>query len=153
MSTIEQNLEKLGVALPAPAVPVASYVPYVISGKTLYISGQLPVVNGEMIKGTLGRDVSIEQGQDAARACAVSILAQAKAALAGDLSRITRLVKLGGFVASTPDFFDHPKIINGASDLMVAALGDAGKHARFAVGVSALPFGVAVEIDAIFEIA
>lgn len=153
-SAIQQRLESLGVTLPTPAAPVANYVPYVMSGKTLYISGQLPVgLDGQMVKGQLGRDATLEQGQDAARLCAVNILAQANAALEGDLSRIARCVKLGGFVASSSDFFDHPKVINSASDLIVGALGDAGRHARFAVGVAALPFGAAVEIDAIFELA
>lgn len=154
VSAIQQRLESLGVTLPTPAAPVANYVPYVMSGKTLYISGQLPVgLDGQMVKGQLGRDATLEQGQDAARLCAVNILAQANAALEGDLSRIARCVKLGGFVASSSDFFDHPKVINSASDLIVGALGDAGRHARFAVGVAALPFGAAVEIDAIFELA
>lgn len=153
-SAIQQRLESLGVTLPTPAAPVANYVPYVMSGKTLYISGQLPVgLDGQMVKGQLGRDATLEQGQDAARLCAVNILAQANAALEGDLSRIARCVKLGGFVASSSDFFDHPKVINSASDLIVGALGDAGRHARFAVGVAALPFGAAVEMDAIFELA
>ncbi|MDP2206263.1 MAG: RidA family protein [Alphaproteobacteria bacterium] len=152
-SAIQERLQSLGVTLPTPAAPVANYVPFVISGKTLYISGQLPVgLDGQMVKGQLGRDATLEQGQDAARLCAVNILAQANAALDGDLSRIARCVKLGGFVASTTDFFDHPKVINSASDLIVGALGDAGRHARFAVGVAALPFGAAVEVDAIFEL-
>lgn len=153
MTTIENNLKNLGITLPQPAAPVASYVPFSIVGQTLYISGQLPVQpDGQMIKGHLGDTVSIEDGQQAAKFCAINILAQARAAVGGDLSRIKKLVKLGAFVASTPSFTDHPKVVNGASDLMVAALGDAGKHARFAVGVPSLPFGVAVEIDAIFEI-
>lgn len=153
-SAIQQRLQSLGVTLPTPAAPVANYVPFVLSGKTLYISGQLPVgLDGQMVKGQLGRDATLEQGQEAARLCAVNILAQANAALGGDLSRIARCVKLGGFVASTSDFFDHPKVVNSASDLIVGALGDAGRHARFAVGVAALPFGAAVEVDAIFELA
>ncbi len=153
-SAIQERLQSLGVTLPTPAAPVANYVPFVISGKTLYISGQLPVgLDGQMVKGQLGRDATLEQGQEAARLCAVNILAQANAALDGDLSRIARCVKLGGFVASSSDFFDHPKVINSASDLIVGALGDAGRHARFAVGVAALPFGAAVEVDAIFELA
>jgi len=153
-SAIQERLQSLGVTLPTPAAPVANYVPFVIAGKTLYISGQLPVgLDGQMVKGQLGRDATLEQGQEAARLCAVNILAQANAALGGDLSRIARCVKLGGFVASTSDFFDHPKVINSASDLIVGALGDAGRHARFAVGVAALPFGAAVEVDAIFELA
>ncbi len=153
MSSIEQKLKDLNITLPIPAAPVASYVTTVISGNTLYVSGQLPIAaDGSMIKGTLGNNVDTAQGAEAAKACAINLLAQAKAALNGDLSRITRLVKLGAFVASTADFTEHPKVVNGASDLMVAVLGDAGKHARSSVGVSSLPLGVAVEIDAIFEI-
>ncbi len=151
-SHLKSRLKDLGIVLPTPAAPVASYVPFVFSGSSLYVSGQLPIKDGNMIKGCLGKDLSIEQGQEAAKLCAINILAQANAALAGKLDRIVRCVKLGGFVASTPDFFDHPKVMNGASDLIVAALSNAGKHARFAVGVSALPFGVAVEVDAVFEI-
>lgn len=152
-AAIQERLQSLGVTLPTPAAPVANYVPFVISGKTLYVSGQLPVgLDGQMVKGQLGRDATLEQGQQAARLCAINILAQANAALGGDLSRIARCLKLGGFVASTSDFFDHPKVINSASDLIVGALGDAGRHARFAVGVAALPFGAAVEVDAIFEL-
>lgn len=152
LSVIER-LQGMGIKLPEPAVPVASYVPYVITGNTLFISGQLPMMaDGQMIKGHLGKDVNLEEGQEAARACAINILAQAKAALGGDLERITRCVKLGGFVACLPEFTDHPKVINGASDLIVSALADAGKHARFAVGVASLPLGAAVEVDAVFEI-
>lgn len=152
-SSIQQRLKDLGVTLPTPAAPVANYVPFVISGHQLFISGQLPAdLEGQLVKGQLGRDATLEQGQEAARLCAINILAQAQAALGGDLGRIRRCVKLGGFVASSPDFFDHPKVINSASDLIVGALGDAGRHARFAVGVAALPFGAAVEIDAVFDI-
>ncbi len=153
-SAIQERLQSLGITLPTPAAPVANYVPFVISGNQLFISGQLPTgLDGQIVKGQLGRDATLEQGQQAARLCAINILAQANAALGGDLSRIRRCIKLGGFVASTTDFFDHPKVINSASDLIVGALGDAGRHARFAVGVSALPFGAVVEIDAVFEIA
>jgi len=151
--SVTERLQGMGIKLPAPAVPVASYVPYVVTGNTLFISGQLPMnAEGQMIKGHLGKDVNLEEGAEAARWCAINILAQAKAALGGDLERIVRCVKLGGFVAGLPDFTDHPKVINGASDLIVGALADAGKHARFAVGVSALPLGAAVEVDAVFEI-
>ncbi|MBU6475431.1 MAG: RidA family protein [Alphaproteobacteria bacterium] len=150
---IQSRLKDLGIALPTPAAPAANYVPFVISGTTLHVSGQLPAKDGTLIKGCLGREIGIEQGQEAAKLCAVNILAQANAALEGNLGRIRRCVKLGGFVASAPDFFDQPKVVNGASDLIVAVLGDAGRHARFAVGVAALPFGVAVEVDATFEIA
>lgn len=151
MSKIDERLTSLGIAIPELAPPVANYVPFTISGKTLYISGQLPGAGGQMTKGHLGKDVSLEDGQKAARICAINIIAQAKAAL-GDLDKISRCLRLGGFVASTPDFTDHPKVVNGASDLIVEVFGDAGKHARAAVGVSALPLGAAVEVDAIFEI-
>jgi enamine deaminase RidA (YjgF/YER057c/UK114 family) len=151
--TPETRLSALGLALPQTAKAAANYVPYVISGQHLFIAGQIPFLNGEpMHKGKLGDTLSIAQGQDAARACALNILAQVKAAVDGDWPRVTRCIRLGGFVNATPDFDQHPAVINGASDLIVAALGDAGKHARAAVGVSSLPFGVAVEIDAIFEI-
>jgi enamine deaminase RidA (YjgF/YER057c/UK114 family) len=150
---IHNRLKELGVVLPQPAAPAANYVPFVQSGQMLYISGQLPTADGVMVKGCLGNGATVEQGQEAARLCAVNILAQANAALGGNLARIVRCVKLGGFVAATADFFDHPKVMNGASDFMVAALGDAGRHARFAVGVAALPFGALVEVDAVFEVA
>lgn len=149
---IHARLKEMGIVLPQAAAPAANYVPFTFSGNTLYIAGQLPSKDGQMMKGCLGRDVAVEQGYEAARLCAVNILAQANAALSGDLGRITRCLRLGGFVASSPEFFDHPKVVNGASDLIVAALGDAGKHARAAVGVAALPFGVMVEVDAIFEV-
>ena len=150
---IAKRLSDLGVTLPEPAAPVANYVPFTISGNTLLISGQLPTgPDGQMVKGHLGSNVSLEKGQEAAKHCAVNLLAQARMALGGDLGRITRCLKLGAFVACTPEFPDHSKVVNGASDFMVAALGDAGRHARFAVGVAALPFGAAVEIDAVFEI-
>ncbi|MEI2384151.1 RidA family protein [Breoghania sp. JC706] len=150
---IEKRLADLGIVLPSPAAPAANYVPFVVSGLHLYISGQLPFgASGALIKGRCGEDLSVEDGQKAARLCAINLLAQAKAAT-GDLGRIARLVKLTGFVNSTPDFTDQPKVVNGASDLMVEALGDKGKHARSAVGVAALPLGVAVEIEAIFELA
>jgi enamine deaminase RidA (YjgF/YER057c/UK114 family) len=149
---IHNRLKDLGVILPTPALPAANYVPFTVSGKTLYISGQLPFdAAGQMLKGCLGKEVSIEQGQAAAKLCAIGILAQVNMAVGGDFDKIARCLKLGAFVASMPDFFDQPKVVNGASDFMVAVLGDAGRHARFAVGVSALPFGAAVEIDAIFE--
>lgn len=150
---IIENLKGLGYDLPNAAAPAANYVPYVISGKHVFISGQIPFLNGEkMHQGRVGDDLSVEQGVEAAKACALNILGQANAAVNGDWSKIKRLVKLGGFVNCTPDFTAHPQIINGASDLMVAVLGDAGKHARFAVGAPCLPLGVAVEIEAIFEL-
>jgi enamine deaminase RidA (YjgF/YER057c/UK114 family) len=152
MPKITDRLSELNITLPQLTPPVANYVPFTISGNTLYISGQLPMAAGQLSKGLLGKDTSVEQGAAAARICAINIIAQAFAALGGDLDRITRCLRLGGFVASTPDFFDHPKVINGASDLIVEVFGDAGKHARAAVGVSALPLGASVEVDAIFEI-
>lgn len=152
-SRIEARLAELGLTLPAAAAPVANYVPWVISGHLLFISGQLPMRDGQVaITGRLGAELSIAQGQEAARLCALMVLAQARAAT-GDLDRITRCLELGGFVACTPDFTDHPKVINGASDLVVAVLGDAGRHSRFAVGAPSLPLNAAVEIRATFEIA
>lgn len=151
---IEGRLKELGIVLPQAAAPAANYVPYVISGNLLYLSGQLPMENGKIgVTGHLGRDVDVAGGQRAAELCAINILAQAKAALGGDLSRIKRLIKLNGFVASTPDFVEQHLVINGASNLLANVLGEAGKHARAAVGMAALPLNAAVEIDAILEIA
>lgn len=150
---IDARLKELGIELPQAAAPAANYVPTVQSGSMLYISGQLPMLDGQIrYKGKLGGDVSVEDGAACARLCAINILAQAKAAL-GDLDRVARIVKLVGFVNSTPDFGDQPKVVNGASDLMAEVFGDKGKHARSAVGVSSLPFGAAVEVEAILEIA
>lgn len=151
---IKQKLRELGYELPQAAAPAANYVPYVIADDDmLFVAGQIPFLNGQtMHQGRLGQDLSIEQGIEAARACALNILAQANAAVDGDFSKVKRLVKLGAFVNCTPEFTDHPKVVNGASDLMVALMGEAGKHARFAVGAPSLPLGVAVEIDAIFEL-
>jgi enamine deaminase RidA (YjgF/YER057c/UK114 family) len=149
----EDSLAELGLELPKAAAAAANYVPFVISGNMLFIAGQIPFLNGEKLHiGRVGDTLTIEQGQAAAKACALNILAQAKSAVDGDWSRIVRCVKLGGFVNAGPDFDQHPAVINGASEVMVAALGESGRHARFAVGASNLPFGVAVEIDAIFEI-
>ncbi|MBM7047691.1 MULTISPECIES: RidA family protein [Rhizobium] len=151
---IEGRLKELGIVLPQAAAPAANYVPYVISGNLLYLSGQLPMENGKVgVTGHLGADVDVAGGQRAAELCAINILAQAKAALGGDLGRIKRLIKLNGFVASTPDFVEQHLVINGASNLLANVLGDAGKHARAAVGMAALPLNAAVEIDAILEIA
>jgi enamine deaminase RidA (YjgF/YER057c/UK114 family) len=151
---IEGRLKELGIALPQAAAPAANYVPYVISGNLLYLSGQLPMENGKIgVTGHLGKDVDVAGGQRAAELCAINILAQAKAALGGDLGRIRRLIKLNGFVASTPDFVEQHLVINGASNLLANVLGEAGKHARAAVGMAALPLNAAVEIDAILEIA
>jgi len=148
---VEARLRELGLELPQAAAPVASYVPCVEVGGLLHVSGQLPFLNGALVTGRLGETVTLEDGQKAAQACAVMILAQAKAYL-GSFDRLERVVKLGAFISSTPDFTDQPKVANGASDLMVAALGDAGKHARSAVGVPVLPLGAAVEVDAILAL-
>lgn len=145
--SIESKLAELGIALPDAPAPAANYVPYVISGNMLFVSGQISA-----LKGRLGDDVSVDQGAEAARGCGLSLLAQAKAAL-GSLDRVARVVKLGGFVNSTADFTDQPEVINGCSNLMVEVFGDKGRHARAAVSSPALPRGVAVEIEAIFEIA
>ncbi|TGD44784.1 RidA family protein [Pseudotabrizicola sediminis] len=153
MSKIEARLAELGVTLPDAPAPAANYVPWVISGKQVFISGQISQTAAGLIKGKLGADLTVEQGAEAAKACAISLLAQVKAATGGDIDRVVRLVKLVGFVNSGPDFVDQPKVINGASDFMVAVLGDAGRHARSAVSAASLPFGVAVEIEAVFEIA
>lgn len=154
MTSVETRLTELGLQLPKPAAAAANYVPFVLTGNQLFIAGQIPFLNGKKMHiGRVGESLTIEQGQEAAKACALNILAQAGAAVNGDWSKIVRCVKLGGFVNAPADFDQHPAVINGASDLMVAALGDSGRHARFAVGVSNLPFGVAVEIDAVFEVA
>ncbi|RWO53728.1 RidA family protein [Mesorhizobium sp.] len=150
--TIEKRLSDLGVTLPVAAAPAANYVPYCRSGNLLFIAGQLPLKQGKLqANGLLGRDVDIAIGQEAAKYCAINILAQAKAAL-GDLEKIRRVVKITVFVASTPDFFEQHLVANGASDLLVAVLGDPGKHARAAVGAASLPLNAAVEIEAIFEV-
>jgi enamine deaminase RidA (YjgF/YER057c/UK114 family) len=153
MSAIEARLAELGVTLPDAPAPAANYVPYVISANMVYVSGQISMADGQLICGKLGADMDTAAGAAAARSCAISLLAQLKAACGGNLDRLQRVVKLVGFVNSTPDFTEQPKVINGASDFMVAALGDAGRHARSAVSAASLPLGVAVEIEAIFEIA
>lgn len=153
MSKIEARLAELGVTLPDAPAPAANYVPWVISGRQVFVSGQISQTAAGLIKGKLGADLSVEEGAEAAKACAISLLAQVKAATGGEIDRVVRLVKLVGFVNSGPDFVDQPKVINGASDFMVAVLGDAGRHARSAVSAASLPFGVAVEIEAVFEIA
>lgn len=151
MSDIDDRLAELGLTLPAPAAPVAAYVPVVVAGGLAHVSGQIPFVDGELIRGRLGEDMSIEDGIVAAQACGVMVLAQLKAAL-GSLDRVERVVKLGVFVNSTGTFIDQPKVANGASELMLAVFGEAGKHARSAVGVPALPLGVAVEVDAVVAV-
>ncbi|MBX7494166.1 RidA family protein [Qipengyuania sp. 1NDW9] len=145
--SVHERLREMGVELPDAAAPVASYQPVVVDGHTAYVSGQLPFVDGNLVTGKLGKDVSLERGQEAARACGLMILAQLEAA--GLLERVSHMVKLGGFVASTPDFTDQPKVVNGASDLMFEVFGHPGKHARSAVGVPVLPLDAAVEVDAI----
>ncbi len=148
--TVEARLAEIGVTLPEVAAPAANYVPWVFAGGLLWISGQIPLVGGKPSHvGKLGRDYSIEEGYACARICAVNILAAAKAALGGDLERVERVVKLVGFVNCTPEFTDQPKVINGASDLMATVFGDAGRHARSAVGAASLPLGVAVEVEAV----
>lgn len=150
---IDQRLAELGLTLPAAPAPAAAYVPYVLSGGIVYVSGQISQGPNGLIKGKLGEDLSTEQGAEAARACALALLAQLRAACGGDFGRLRRVVKLTGFVNCTPDFTEQPKVINGASELLVEVLGETGWHARSAVGVASLPLGVAVEIEALFEIA
>lgn len=154
MADLDAKLKEMGIVLPAVSMPAANYVPCNISGNILYVSGTLPMKDGKpQFVGKVGREFSIEDGQACARLCAENILAHTKNALGGDLGRIKKLIRLGVFVNAPEDFTDHPKVANGVSDMMVGLLGEAGKHARFAVGVSGLPFGVAVEVDATFEIA
>lgn len=153
MSTIEERLVAAGVTVPDAPAPAANYVPFVISGNLVYVSGQLPMVDGECrYMGRLGDDVDLEDGVKAARLCAINLLAQVKTACGGDLSKVSRVVRLGGFVAATPEFEQHPAVINGASDLMAAIFGEAGAHARAAVGVASLPRGVSVEVEGLFEV-
>ena len=151
-SPIEEKLAALGHSLPDAPAPAANYVPYVQVGNLLHVSGQLPKDGDTLITGKLGEDVDIATGERAAEVCALNLLAQVKAACGGDLTRLKRVVRLGGFVNCTPDFADHPAVINGASNFFGAVMGEAGQHARAAVGSASLPFGVAVEIDGIFEL-
>lgn len=150
--TVEAKLAALGITLPVASAPVANYVPSVISGNQLWISGQISVVDGKFLAGKLAGEADIEAGRAAARQCAINLISQMKAAL-GDLDRVKRVVKLVGFVNAAPDFTDIPKVVNGASDLFVDVFGDAGRHARSAVGVAALPFNVSVEVEAVVEFA
>ncbi len=151
---IANKLKEMNIILPEVSLPAANYVPCTIAGGMLFVSGQLPMEGGKpQFIGKVGREFSLEEGQACARLCTINILAHAHKALGGDWSRIKRLARLGVFVNAPDDFTDHPKVANGASDMMVNIFGDAGKHARFAVGVSGLPFGVAVEVDATFELA
>lgn len=150
---VDAKLAELGLEVPEAAAPVANYVGYVQTGNLIFVSGQVTLKDGKfMHQGKLGAEMSIEEGQEAAKLCALNIIGQLKVACGGDLDRVKRIVKLGGFVNSTPEFTDQPKVINGASDLMVAVFGDAGRHARAAVSAGSLPLGVAVEIDAVVEI-
>ncbi len=151
--TIETRLAELGITLPEPVAPVANYVPFVRTGNQVYISGQISLGADGLVTGTLGQDMDVNAGQAAARLCAINLISQLKAACDGDLERLQRVVKLGGFVAAAPGFFDIPKVINGCSDLMVEVFGDKGRHARSAVSCPALPLGAAVEVDGVFEIA
>jgi len=151
---IDAHIAALGITLPAAAPPAANYVPYVVTGNLVMVSGQIPKLDGALFgRGRLGAGLSIEDGAAIARLCGLNLIAQARAAAGGDLDRIARVVKLGGFVCCTPDFTHHSAVINGASDLMIDVFGEAGRHARFAVGAPSLPLGVAVEIEAIFELA
>ncbi|MFZ4120474.1 MAG: RidA family protein [Caulobacterales bacterium] len=153
MGRIDTRLQELGIVLPAPPAPVASYVPFVRTGGVVHVSGQVSMDAGGGIKGKLGGGLSLEQGQAAARLCGLNLLAQLKTACGGNLDLVVRVVKLGGFVNVMPDFDPIPAVVNGCSDLMVDVFGDAGRHARAAVGVANLPLGFAVEVDGIFEIA
>lgn len=150
--SLTARLAELGITLPDAPAPAANYVPFVVTGDTVYVSGQISNGPDGLITGRLGADMDVDAGAAAARSCALSLLAQVRAACDGDLDRLKRVVKLTGFVNSTADFTDQPKVVNGASDFLVEALGDAGRHARSAVSAASLPLGVAVEIEGIFEI-
>lgn len=153
MPSPEKLLKDLGITLPKPAKPVASYEGFIRTGNLVFVSGQIPVVDGKVaVTGKLGASVSLEDGQKAARLCAINVLAQLNEATGHDLSKVTRVVKVTGFVAATPDYTDVPKVVNGASDLFAAVFGDRGKHARAAVGVAVLPLDSAVEVEAIVEV-
>ena len=150
---IEARLKELGLDIPTPAAPAANYVPYVVSGRQVFLAGQITLWNGELKHvGKLGAGLELKDGQAAARICALNLIAQAKAACGGDLDRLVRWIKINGYVNSDTFFTDQPKVMNGASDLLVEVFGERGRHARAAVGVASLPFGVAVEIDGVFEI-
>lgn len=152
--TVDGRLKELGIEIPTPAAPAANYIPFVRSGSLVFVSGQIPLVAGKIEGiGKVGKDLSTEQAKAIARICAINLIAQAKAACDGDLDRVVRVVKVGGFVNCIDGYTEQPEVINGASDLMVATFGDKGRHSRFAVGTNALPRGVAVEIEAVFEIA
>jgi len=153
MSEIESRLSDMGIVIPEPAAPLAAYVGHVVHNDIVTVSGQLPLVDGGLTKaGLLGDTVSTEEGAEAARVCAINILAQVKIACGGDLERIVQCIRLGGFVASTPDYTDHPKVINGASEFIGQVLKDRGAHSRAAVGVAALPLNACVEVESTFAI-
>ena len=149
---VHQTLKDLHIELPEAPAPAANYVPFVRTGNLIFVSGQIAMDANGLVRGKLGEKMSLEDGQKAARLCALNLLAQLNAACGGDLNRVTRIVKLSGFVNSTADFSQHPQVVNGASDLFAELFGDAGKHARAAVGSSSLPMGVAVEVEGIFEV-
>jgi len=150
---IEARLKELGIELPEAASPAANYIPFVVTEKLVFISGQITLLNGKIIhQGRIGDGLTVDDGYQAARLCGLNLLAQLKVAAGGDLDNVSRVVKLGGFVNSVPTFTDQPEVINGASDLMVEVFGDSGKHARFAVSAGALPRNVSVEIDGVFEL-
>ena len=151
--TVDGRLKELGIEIPTPAAPAANYIPFVRSGDLVFVSGQIPIVAGKIEGvGKVGKDLTTEQAKAIARICAINLIAQAKAACDGDLDRIARVVKLGGFVNCVDGYAEQPEVINGASYLMVAVFGDQGRHARFAVGTNSLPRGVAVEVEAVFEV-
>ena len=153
MNPIDARLAELGITLPTAMAPVANYVPYVVTGNLVVVSGQVPAVDGKVaVVGKVGAEVSVEQGQHAARLCFTNVLTHLRAACGGDLSRVKRVVRLGGFIASPPEFTQHAAVMNGASDLAVAVFGEAGRHARSTVGVPALPLDAAVEVEGLFEI-
>jgi enamine deaminase RidA (YjgF/YER057c/UK114 family) len=150
---VDARLSELGITIPDAPAPAANYLPFTTTGNLVFVSGQVPFVDGKLTRtGRIGEDASLEDGYEQARICAINLIAQVKVACSGDLDRVKRVVKLGGFVASAPDFTGQPGVVNGASDLMAEVFGEAGKHARFAVGANTLPLGCLVEIDGIFEI-
>jgi enamine deaminase RidA (YjgF/YER057c/UK114 family) len=150
---VDARLSELGITIPDAPAPAANYLPFTTTGNLVFVSGQVPFVDGKLTRtGRVGEDASLEDGYEQARICAINLIAQVKVACSGDLDRVRRVVKLGGFVASAPDFTGQPGVVNGASDLMAEVFGEAGKHARFAVGANVLPLGCLVEVDGIFEI-
>jgi enamine deaminase RidA (YjgF/YER057c/UK114 family) len=153
MGEIDKRLQELGLTIPEPAAPVANYVGWVRTGNLVFTSGQVPLKDGKFhFQGKVGGEISVEQAQQAARMCAINVISQIKGAVDGNLDRVKRVVKLVGFVNAVPEFTDHPKVVNGASDLMVEVFGDKGKHARSAVGSGSLPLNVSVEVESVFEV-